>query len=93
VTLTNKDSVYAEAPGLSDLAGGTATSQLGTVWYDVGLPQIENATILPAQESAPAMLVALNAMLLTMSSVTFLPPWLRLKPMKTWSFRFHGHGR
>lgn len=61
VTLTNKDSVYANATGLADLAGGTATSQLGTVWYDVCLPQIENATILPAQESAPAMLVALNA--------------------------------
>lgn len=61
VTLTNKDSVYAKAQGLAGLAGGTATSQLGTVWYDVCLPQIKNATILPAQESAPAMLVALNA--------------------------------
>jgi len=61
VTLTNKDSVYAKAKGLTGLAGGTATSQLGTVWYDVCLPQIDDATILPAQESAPAMLVALNA--------------------------------
>lgn len=61
VTLTNKDSVYADAKGLADLAGGTATSQLGTVWYDVCLPQIENANILPAQESAPSMLVALNS--------------------------------
>lgn len=61
VTLTNKDSDYAKVQGLTGLAGGTATSQLGTVWYDVCLPQIANATILPAQESAPAMLVALNA--------------------------------
>ena len=37
------------------------TSQLGTIWYDTCLPQIENANILPAQETAPAMLVALNS--------------------------------
>jgi putative lysine transport system substrate-binding protein len=61
VTLTNKDSKYANAKGLKDLAGATATSQLGTIWYDNCLPQIPNAKILPAQESAPAMLVALNS--------------------------------
>lgn len=61
VVLTNSDSKYANAKGISDLAGGTATSQLGTIWYDVCLPQIPNAKILAAQESAPAMLVALNS--------------------------------
>lgn len=61
VCLTNRDSAYASAQGVDDLAGGTCTSQLGTIWYDVCLPQIENANILPAQESAPAMLVALNS--------------------------------
>ncbi len=61
VCLTNQDSKYASAKGISDLAGGTSTSQLGTIWYDVCLPQIPNANILPAQESAPAMLVALNS--------------------------------
>jgi putative lysine transport system substrate-binding protein len=61
VSLTTKDSKYASAKGLSDLAGGTCTSQLGTIWYDTCLPQIKNAKILPAQESAPAMLVALNS--------------------------------
>src|SRR5690606_14298516 len=30
-------------------------------WYDVCLPQIKNANILPAQETAPAMLVALES--------------------------------
>ncbi|MGN1011701.1 MAG: ABC transporter substrate-binding protein, partial [Clostridia bacterium] len=37
------------------------TSQLGTIWYDICLPQIPNANILTAQETAPAMLVALEA--------------------------------
>jgi putative lysine transport system substrate-binding protein len=61
VCLVNKDGKYAEAKGLKDLAGATCTSQLGTVWYDVCLPQIKDAKILPAQESAPAMLVALGS--------------------------------
>ncbi len=61
VTLTKKDSAYASAASVADLAGATATSQLGTIWYDTCLPQIENANLLPAQESAPAMLVALNS--------------------------------
>ena len=61
VTLTKKDSAYANAASVADLAGATATSQLGTIWYDTCLPQIENANILPAQETAPSMLVALNS--------------------------------
>ena len=61
VCLTNKDSQYASAQGVQDLRGATCTSQLATVWYDVCLPQIPDANILPAQESAPAMLVALNS--------------------------------
>ncbi len=60
VALTTKESPYAAAAGLSDLKGATCTSQLGTVWYDVCLPQIEQANILPAMESAPTMLVALD---------------------------------
>lgn len=61
ITLTKADSDYADAAGVADLAGATCTSQLNTIWYDVCLPQIEDANILPAQESAPAMLVALDA--------------------------------
>ncbi len=61
VTLTLADSEYANAQGLSDLAGATCTSQLGTIWYDNCIPQIENANILAAQETAPAMLVALES--------------------------------
>ncbi len=61
VCLVKKDSPYASAQGVSDLAGVVCTSQMNTVWYDVCLPQIPDARILPAQDSAPAMLVALNA--------------------------------
>ena len=59
ICLVNSDSRYASAQGVSDLKGATCTSQQNTVWYDLCLPQIENANILAAQESAPAMLVAL----------------------------------
>ncbi len=61
VCLVNKDSKYAGAKGVSDLTGASCTSQQNTVWYDVCLPQIPSARILPAQESAPAMLVALSS--------------------------------
>ena len=59
VCLVKKDSAFAGAKGISDLAGGTCTSQSGTIWYDSCLPQIPNANILTPQESAPAMLMAL----------------------------------
>ena len=61
VGLVKQDSAYANAAGLSDLKGATCTSQLGTIWYDNCLEQIEDANIQPAQESAPAMLVALES--------------------------------
>ncbi len=61
VTLVKTGSKYENAASVADLAGATATSQLNTIWYDNCLPQIENANILPAQENAPAMLVALNS--------------------------------
>lgn len=61
VTLVRSDSPYASAQSVSELDGAVCTSQLNTVWYDVCLPQIPNADILPAQDSAPAMMVALNS--------------------------------
>ena len=60
VCLTLADSQYASAQGISDLAGGSCTSQSATIWYDDMLPQIPNANIQPAAESAPAMLMALE---------------------------------
>ena len=61
VTLTKAGSAFANAASVADLAGATCTSQLGTIWYDICLPQIPNANILTAQETAPAMLVALES--------------------------------
>ncbi len=60
VCLTLKDSKFASAKGISELSGGTCTSQLGTIWYDTCLPQIKGATVQPASEDAPAMLMALE---------------------------------
>lgn len=60
VCLTLKTSSFATAKGISDLSGGTCTSQLGTIWYDTCLPQITGAKIQPAAETAPAMLMALE---------------------------------
>lgn len=61
ISLVKADGPYANATDVAGLAGATATSQQNTVWYNVCLPQVPDANILPAQESAPAMLVALNA--------------------------------
>ena len=60
VCLTTSDSPYASAASIADLAGGRCTSQSGTIWYDTCLPQITGANIVPAAETAPAMLMALE---------------------------------
>ena len=60
VCLVKQDSAFAEAKGISELAGGSCTSQSGTIWYDVCLPQIKDANIVPPVESAPAMLMAVE---------------------------------
>ena len=59
VCLTKADSPLASATGISQLSG-TCTSQMGTIWYDTCLPQIEGADIQSAQDTAPAMLMALE---------------------------------
>ena len=61
VTLVKNDSKYANAAGISDLAGATGVSQQSTVWNDKCLPQIKDVNQLAAQSSAPEMLVALNS--------------------------------
>ena len=60
VCLTKSNSKFASATGISQLSGGTCTSQLGTVWYDTCLPQIPNAAIQTAADTAPAMIMALQ---------------------------------
>lgn len=60
VCLTRADSPYANAAGLKDLADGRCTAQIATIWYDSMLPQIPDAAIQTAAETAPAMLMALE---------------------------------
>lgn len=61
VCVTKEGSKFADAKGISDLAGGTCTSQESTIWYDTCLPQIADiATVQTPAESAPAMLMALQ---------------------------------
>ena len=61
VVLTTKDSQYANATSIADLAGGTCTSQSGTIWYDSCLPQIPDAQIKAPAETAPAMVMDLQS--------------------------------
>ena len=61
IAVTRDNTPYANATSVAELAGAKCTSQLNNVWYDVMLPQIENANIQPAMESAPLMLVALDS--------------------------------
>ena len=60
VCLTTKDSPYAAAQSIADLAGGRCTSQSGTIWYDSCLPQIADAQLLPHSDTAPAMIMQLQ---------------------------------
>ncbi len=60
VCVTTKDSEYANATSIADLAGGTCTAQSGTIWYDSCLPQIENADIIAPADTAPAMIMQLE---------------------------------
>lgn len=60
VCVTLQNSPYASATGKSELSGGRATSQIGTIWYDSCLPQIDGANVQTAAETAPAMLMALE---------------------------------
>ena len=60
VCVTTKDSQFANAKSIADLAGGTCTAQSGTIWYDSCLPQIENANIIAPADTAPAMIMQLE---------------------------------
>ena len=60
VCVTKADSPYANSASIADLAGGKCTAQIATIWYDQCLPQIQDAQIQTASETAPAMLMALE---------------------------------
>ena len=57
VCVTQKDNALATATGISQLSGA-CTAQTGTIWYDSCLPQIPGAELMPASETAPAMIMA-----------------------------------
>ena len=61
VCVTKADSAFANATSIADLAGGSCTAQIATIWYDQCLPQITGANIQSAAETAPAMLMALES--------------------------------
>ena len=60
VCVTQKDNALASATGMSQLSG-SCTAQTGTIWYDSCLPQIEGAELMPASETAPAMIMAVTS--------------------------------
>ena len=60
VCVTTKDSPYASAQSIADLAGGKCTAQSGTIWYDSCLPQIEGVELLAPADTAPAMIMSLQ---------------------------------
>ena len=60
VVVTTKDSKYADAKSITDLAGGTATAQSGTIWYESCLPQIPDVNLLAPAETAPSMIMSLT---------------------------------
>ncbi|WRS28704.1 transporter substrate-binding domain-containing protein [Oscillospiraceae bacterium MB08-C2-2] len=60
VLVTKKDSPFAAAKGIADLKGGKCTAQSGTIWYDTCLPQIPDANLQTASETAPSMIMALQ---------------------------------
>jgi putative lysine transport system substrate-binding protein len=60
VCVTQKGSALENVTGISQLTG-SCTAQTGTIWYDSCLPQIEGAELMPASETAPAMIMAVTS--------------------------------
>ena len=60
VVVTTADGEYAGAQSIADLAGGTATAQSGTIWYDSCLPQIPDVDLIAPAETAPSMIMSLT---------------------------------
>lgn len=61
VTITTKDSKFANAKGLSELKGAKATSQMNTIWYTKMVDQIPEVKKLAAISTVPSMVVALTS--------------------------------
>ena len=60
VCVAREGTPQASATGISQLSGA-CTAQTGTVWYDSCLPQINGASLMPAAETSPAMIMAVTS--------------------------------
>ena len=60
VCVVKDSNPLADATGISQLTG-TCTAQTSTIWYDSCLPQIPDAQIMGAAETAPAMIMAVES--------------------------------
>ena len=58
--VVRKDSAFASAKSLADLAGAKITGQMSTFHYDM-IDQIEGAVKMPAMETFPTMIVAVSS--------------------------------
>ena len=58
--LVKKDSPLANATSIKDFGGYKGTAQSATIWYSDCLPQMEDALIQTAAESAPAMIMGVE---------------------------------
>ena len=58
--VVRKDSAFAGAKSLADLAGAKITGQMSTFHYDM-IDQIEGAVKMPAMETFPTMIVAVSS--------------------------------
>ena len=58
--VVRKDSAFAAAKSLADLAGAKITGQMSTFHYDM-IDQIEGAVKMPAMETFPTMIVAVSS--------------------------------
>ncbi|MDR2454863.1 MAG: transporter substrate-binding domain-containing protein, partial [Bifidobacteriaceae bacterium] len=61
VVVVKKDSQWAEAKAIGDLAGAKITAQISTVHYDKFLDQIPNVDKQTALQDFPTMILALKA--------------------------------
>ncbi len=85
VCVTTKDSEYATAQSIADLAGGTCTAQSGTIWYDSCLPQIENAEHPGSRRDRPCHdHGSCRPAPWTSSAPTCPPPWAPSPRTTTW---------
>lgn len=61
VALVKKDNPFAKAKCVADLKGAKASSQINTVWYDKMIDQVPNVKKLPAIDTVPGLIVALQS--------------------------------